>query len=195
MPAKNSRTTSDFLSYSEYLRLLDRLHDSENYFFELYAIMSFCTACRSSDVLKFKWQDVYSKDRIIVTEQKTGKTRPILIGESTKKRILKLYVLLGEPPLNSYMFRSRKSSEPVSIQYINRKLKIFKYAYGLKIDNFSSHTFRKTFGRYVYDRDDKKSESLILLNKIFKHSSIAITQIYLGITQGEIDDVFRSIKL
>ncbi|MFR9496330.1 MAG: integrase, partial [Rikenellaceae bacterium] len=79
-------------------------------------------------------------------------------------------------------------------EYINRLLKLFKIKYRLPIKAFSTHTFRKTFGRYVYDTNWRSAESLILLNSIFRHSSIDITKVYIGLRQAEIDGVFDSIR-
>lgn len=55
-------------------------------------------------------------------------------------------------------------------------MKEWKAKYKLDIENFSTHTFRKTFGRYVYDTSENKSEALLLLNRIFNHSNIEITK-------------------
>lgn len=90
--------------------------------------------------------------------------------------------------------RGKFEDKPMTIQCVNQKLKDFKYKYRLKITNFSTHTFRKTFGRYVYDYNNHSAESLLLLNKILNHSSIQVTKTYIGITQEEIDGVFSSIK-
>ena len=82
----------------------------------------------------------------------------------------------------------------MTIQYINQVLKDIKYRYRLDINHFSTHTFRKTFGRYVYDTNNHSADSLLLLNKILKHSSIEVTKAYIGITQDEISSIFNSIK-
>ena len=62
MAKKNKLTTSDYLEYSEYQRLLDCLHKDGEFFWELYARLGFCTACRSSDVLNLRWEDILCKD-------------------------------------------------------------------------------------------------------------------------------------
>ena len=49
-----------------------------------------------------------------------------------------------------------------------------------------NHTFRKTFGRYVYESMGRTTEALILLSMILKHSSPQVTMVYLGIRQEEI---------
>ena len=74
-------------------------------------------------------------------------------------------------------------------------LKTFRWKYRLPIRRISSHTFRKTFGRYVYDLMGRTMEALILLSMIFKHSSPQVTMVYLGIRQEEIEGVYNTIQL
>lgn len=73
--------------------------------------------------------------------------------------------------------------------------KRWKEKYDLNIDHFSTHTFRKTFGRYVYDTSKDKSEALILVNSILNHSTIDVTKVYIGLRQDEVNSVFNSINL
>ena len=53
------------------------------------------------------------------------------------------------------------TGEPLTIQCVNKKLKDFKYDYKVKIGNFSTHTFRKTFGRYVYENNKRAYDDYI----------------------------------
>ncbi|WP_203558266.1 tyrosine-type recombinase/integrase [Bacteroides sp. 224] len=194
MAKKNQLTTSDYLEYSEYERLLQLLHDDKKYIWELYSRLSFCTACRVSDVLNLHWKDILDKDQVTVLEIKTGKLRSIKFNASVKKKTNELYRLLGSPSIEEHIFQTNRSKGAFTKQYINRKLKEFKSKYRINIGNFSTHTFRKTFGRYVYEANNRSEESLILLCKVLNHSSTAITKTYIGIRQDEIDNIFDSIK-
>lgn len=194
MAKKNQLTTSEPLKYSEYTQLLENLHNDKDYRWEMYARLSFCTACRASDVLNFRWHDILGKSSIDVTEQKTGKTRHIPLNPSVQQKFMELYNLMERPDKKDYIFPSSRGDKPLTVQYINQVLKDLKYRYKLSISHFSTHTFRKTFGRYVYDTHNHSAESLILLNKIFKHTSVQITKTYIGITQEEISSIFDSIK-
>ena len=193
MAKKNQITTSDHFDYPEYLRLLDCLHKDSEYKWEMFARLSFCTACRASDVLSFKWKDILNQSSITITEQKTGKTRKIPMNISVQKKFRELYELMDRPDMKDYVLQSTHKDGPMTIQYVNKMLKEFKWRYKLEIENFSTHTFRKTFGRYVYDSSDNKSESLALLNKILEHSSLQVTKTYIGITKDEINGIFDSI--
>lgn len=195
MGHKNTVTTSDYLPYDEYERLLKRLRADENYFWELYARVSFCTALRVSDVVCLRWSQILDRPQEVVTEKKTGKSRVLIFNASVQAKFKELWILLGRPDVSGYIFTSSRSKgEPISSQHVNRTLKDLKRRYRLKIGNFSTHTFRKTFGRYVYEKNDKSAESLVLLNKILNHSSIQVTKVYIGITQDEINNIFNSIE-
>lgn len=194
MARKDQLTTADHFKYDEFCRLLKELRNDKEYLFETYALLSFCTACRASDVRHFRWNQFIGKDTVVVREQKTGKVRSIPLNPSVRQQVGVLYKLLNCPEKDCYIFESRKG-EPWTIQHINRKLKLFKEKYELSIKNFSTHTFRKTFGRYVYDVNNGSSDSLLLLNTILSHSSIDITKRYLGITQDEINKIFDFIAL
>lgn len=193
MAKKNQLTTSDYLEYQEYEKLLSNLRANKEYVWELYARLGFCTACRASDVLNLKWSDILGKSEHVIVEQKTKKARKLSFNNSVQNKIKELYKLIGQPDKEEFIFLSRATNKPITIQYLNKKLKAFKSKYKIKIGNFSTHTFRKTFGRYVYEKYNRSAESLILLNKILNHSNIAVTKTYIGITQDEVNSIFNSI--
>lgn len=194
MAKKNQLTTSDHLEYSEYNRLLESLRADKEYIWELYARLSFCTACRVSDVLNLKWSDILNKKNVCVTEQKTKKTRIVPFNESVVEKISELYGLLKKPAADGFVFQTERSKGHFTVQHVNQKLKVFRVKYQVKIDHFSTHTFRKTFGRYVYETNNKSAESLLLLNKVLNHSNIAVTKVYIGITKDEINSIYNSIR-
>ncbi|MFR9584137.1 MAG: tyrosine-type recombinase/integrase [Rikenellaceae bacterium] len=191
---KGKLTTADYLPIEEFERLVEGLRCDKQYLWELYCRLSFCTALRASDVLSLTWGDIFERDSFDKREKKTGKARRITLNKSVQNKIGELYELLETPPLDQAIFLNCRSGKPYTIEYINRLLKLFKIKYRLPIKAFSTHTFRKTFGRYVYETNGRSAESLILLNSIFRHSSIDITKVYVGLRQAEIDGVFDSIR-
>ncbi len=195
MAKKNQLTKSDYLPMPEFKKLLKELHKDKKYIWELYARISFCTALRCSDVLSLTWHDIINRCSLTITEKKTGKTRKIPFNLQTQDRIDEAYVLMKKPNPNELVFYNRKTRKPFTIQYINKLAKEWKEKYGLTIGNFSTHTFRKTFGRYVYDTSKDKSEALILVNSILNHSTIDVTKVYIGLRQDEVNSVFNSINL
>ena len=191
---KGKRTTADYLPINEFYKLVDGLHTDKQYLWELYCRLSFCTALRASDVLSIRWEDILHKEYFDKIEKKTGKSRRIPLNKTVILKITELYTLLGEPDIKGSLFLNLYTNKHYSLEYINRLLKKFRVKYRLSIKAFSTHTFRKTFGRYVYENSGKSEESLILLNSIFRHSSIDITKVYIGLQQTEVDKVFFSIK-
>lgn len=191
---KGQLTTADYLPIEEFNRLVDSLHDDRLFLWELYCRLSFCTALRASDVLSLKWVDILEKDRLVRKETKTGKSREIILNHSVREKFSELYVLLGKPNVNTYVILNPRTKRTYSLEYINLLLKTFRVKYRLSIEHFSSHTFRKTFGRYVYEKNGKTAESLILLSTIFKHTNIETTKVYIGIRKTEINRVFNSIE-
>ena len=131
---------------------------------------------RASDLLDLKWSDLLDKDEVIIIEKKTGKTRRISINSSLRDLLIYVSSGLIQEGLFSpdqYLFANRKG-EKVSIQYINRLLKKTFADYGVKTQNASTHTLRKTFGKRVWEIDGKRARSLIYLSQIFNHSSARV---------------------
>lgn len=195
MAQRGQLTTAEALEYEDFIRLLAGLHEDGNYIWELYCCISFCTACRISDVLTMTWQDVLERNALCKIEQKTGKMRQITLSANVQQRIVSLYKQLGSPDKHLPVICNSRTGKPYSKQYINETLKLFRWKYKLPIKHFSSHTFRKTFGRYVYNMMGRTMEALILLSMILRHSSPHITMVYLGIRQDEIEGVYNTIKL
>ncbi len=194
MAQKNQLTKADYIPVKELKKLFDCLHKDKKYLWELYARVSFYSALRSSDVLTLCWSDILHRSSFVKTEQKTGKTRSILIPDVAQKHITQLYTLLGCPEPSQCIFYSNRTKKHFTIQYVNQEIKRWKERYNIKVENFSTHSFRKAFGRYVYDSYKDKTQALVLLNSIFKHTSISITKAYIGLQQDEIVEIYNTIS-
>lgn len=197
MSVPGSVTTADYLPFEDYKRLVQTLIDEKKYWWASYCVLSFCTGLRFSDVSRIRWCDVLGQRKIIIKAQKTNKTHVIPIGKNAGEHLSQLYIKRGKPLKTNYILEGNKfkDNKSISIQYINRTLKQWAKKYELNIENFSTHTFRKTFGRYVYEKDHCSEKSLLYLNQIFKHASIATTKIYLGIREEELSNIFNSIEI
>lgn len=193
MAKKGVLTTADYLPYEEYKAVLNKLHEDKFHRDELYFVIAFSTALRVSDIIQLRWNDVLERSSFLWTEQKTGKTRRINLNQNVQKKLSELYELLEKPYKGWYLFKD-SLDENITPQTINRRLKGIKDRYALAIGNFSTHTFRKTFGRYVYEKMNRSQEALLLLCMIFNHSNPTVTLRYLGIRQDEINNVFESIE-
>lgn len=193
MSKKGQRTTSDYLPITEYWRLLQCLHNDQFFQWEAYCKISFCTSLRVSDVRTTTWGDLLNTQEFIKTEKKTKKTREILINKEIRDDIMRMHRLLGKPNRGTSVICNPRTGEPYTPQFINRKLKWFRWKYQLPIKRFSTHTFRKTFGRYVYESLGRTPDALVRLSQIFDHKNIETTRRYIGLDQVDIVQVFESL--
>ena len=195
MAAKGIRTRSEALEFDDFKRLIDGLHANGEYRWELFCLISCTLALRISDVLNLKWKDLLHKEYCMVTEIKTGKTRDIPLNPINHTRIFEIYALMGEPDVEEYVFTNPKTGWVYSPQRINQILKEFRVRYKLPIQNFSSHSFRKTFGRRVYSVEEKTHDSIVRINRAFQHKSIGTTLLYLGIYEEEMNEVYEHVTI
>lgn len=202
MALKNQLTKADFVPMDKMNDVINRLAEDKQYRWSLYFMFSTASVLRVVDVLSTKWEDIIhleGKKACInkifsKKEKKTGKRRRINFSESVADVILDRYKDLGEPKLDSYMF-CNKSGAPLSTQYINRTLKQIRDKYDLDVENFSTHSFRKTFAREFWEKNSRSNESLMMLMQLLNHSSLAMTSIYLGVTGEAVAEVYDSYTI
>jgi site-specific recombinase XerD len=77
------------------------------------------------------------------------------------------------------------------IRTVNKQIKIHATKAGIRNKRISTHTWRKTFGREVWRRNNQSEGSLIKLSYLFNHSSVSLTRIYLNITKEEVDELYN----
>ena len=78
MSKKGQLTKADYLPYDEFIDFLNELRKDKQYKWEAFATIAFATALRGGDVVMLKWCDVLDKDKIVINEQKTKKSRKII---------------------------------------------------------------------------------------------------------------------
>jgi integrase len=155
------------------------------------------TGLRIGDILRLKVSDFITGERrsikkhLIITEQKTGKTRQIAINSSIQ-RAFKPYQAEYNPGVDDYLFESRKGLKmPISSTQAYRILN--SAASDCKIDiNFGTHTMRKTWGYFTYK---STGNNIGLVMEMLNHSSPSITLRYIGITQEQKDNTYMSVEI
>lgn len=186
------------MPYEDYKRLVQSLIDDKKYWWACYCILAFCTGLRISDLLRIKWSDILGKQKLVITAKKTGKTHSIPLGQNASETLGELYEKMDCPDIDRLILSSRLErfeGRAVSREYINKMLKKLAVKYGIDIEHFSTHTFRKTFGRYVWEKSGRDNNAILYLNRIFRHSNLQTTLIYLGVNDDEIAGVFNSIEV
>ncbi|AND86360.1 tyrosine-type recombinase/integrase (plasmid) [Clostridium tyrobutyricum] len=160
-------------------------------------VLGLNSALRVSDILNLKWGDVFDfeenrfKTHVYVKEKKTGKNKKFLLNQNATGAILKLKRKLGHINILDYIFKSREGQNKPITRYM--AIKIIKSsceAVGIK-EHIGCHSLRKTFGYHSW----KKGVPIPILMELYNHSNQSITKLYLGISQDDIDDVYRLIEL
>ena len=165
---------------------------------------------RVSDLRVLRFSNIINnnfvfKDSCPVFEKKTRNTRVrkknryITINTAVVEAVTLYLENTPNVRLSDYMFRSQSNNggninEPLSSKSIDRILK--GIASDLHITaKVSTHTLRKTFGYHQMLMSNNDNRKLLLLQKIFNHSSPAQTLDYIGITGEEIEEAYRKLNL
>ncbi len=151
------------------------------------------TGLRIGDIISLKASDIYSekwkfRDHLIIIEQKTSKQRKIKLNETLRK-CLNAYVKSHNLSMEDYLFHSQKGG------YVGR-IQVYKVlkegASVLGIENFGTHSLRKTWGYWTY-KISKYNIGLIM--DTFNHSSPSVTLRYIGINQDQKDELYSIVQL
>ena len=150
-------------------------------------------------------EDLTFKTTFPVLELKTKNTRKvkhnryITINDAVIQAVTLYLKHTPGVALDDYLFRSQSPNgcylnEPIHRNSVDRILKGIEKDMGLGI-HMSTHTLRKTFGYHQMLMSDNDPRKLLLLSKMFGHSSTVITMQYIGITDDEIEDAYNKLNL
>lgn len=193
MKKKTARTTETApLKWQEAQNLLKCLKADGQHETRLLFAIGFYTGLRISDILRLRWADISGGKEINVQERKTGKTRKIQLHADLLGIIKEARAALAPSP-DAHIFTSKKGpsiGEPLTVVGANLRIRDTLKRYGIKTQNASSHCLRKTFGRRVWEANDKSEAALILLSKIFNHEGPSVTRAYIGLTSEVVADAY-----
>ena len=149
-------------------------------------VLGINSGLRISDILSMNVGDVKNCSFIKIVEKKTHKYKKFPIN--SKLKIL----------LNNFV-KNRNDEEPLFFTQRKNRLdrvqayKILKEAgvnVGLKY-NIGTHSLRKTFGYHHY----RQFKDIVILQKIFNHSTSDTTLRYIGIDQDKINESYKNFVL
>lgn len=191
MSLKNSYVTSDYIEWDTMLSLVRKLYRDKEYRLSLLIGSGCFFGLRISDLLTLTWSMLLDGHSFVIIEKKTGKRREIKVNANFQKHIAECYTALNVTDKNESCFVSRKK-KVYSTQRINVLFKLIKSKYGLKVEHFSTHSMRKTFGRKVVEAAGENSEfALIKLSELFNHSDVMTTRRYLGLRNQELMQTYE----
>ena len=172
------------------MSLIRKLYRDGNYRMSMLIGCGAFFGLRISDILTLKWEMLLNADKFVINEKKTNKRRIIKINSDFQQHILRCHEALNIMDDTEKCFLSQKKTV-YSTQRINILFKEIKKRYNLKIEHFSTHTMRKTFGRKVFESAGENANmALMKLSELFNHSNVAITRVYLGIRAEELLETY-----
>ena len=182
--------TSNAMDWDIMLSLVRKLYRDGEYRMSLLIGCGCFFGLRISDILTLTWSMLLDADKFTIYEKKTNKRRVVKIYRGFQKHIKDCYDALHIENEDEKCFLSRKKMV-YSTQRINILFKDIKSKYNLKIEHFSTHSMRKTFGRKVFESAGTDAPlALMRLQTLFNHASPTITKKYLGITDSELESSY-----
>ena len=156
-------------------------------------IVGINTGLRISDLIKLQVQDILNSDRTLKThieiiEQKTKKKKRFRLNQIWAEE---LYQYIKNMDIKDYIFKSRNGvNKPITRVRAYDLLNETARKVGIE-DKIGTHTLRKTFGYWFYQR----TKDVAILQEIFNHSSPSITLQYIGINQDIVDRELENFSL
>ncbi len=152
----------------------------------LFFVLGTNSGLRISDILALNVEDVKDRDFIDIEEKKTGKQKKFPINKKLKT-LINDYIIdkPDDDPLFMTKFKNRLER---CNAYMIVKTACKEAGINYKI---GTHSMRKTFGYHHY----QQFKDVVILQKIFNHSSPNITLRYIGIEQDEIFESYSNFIL
>lgn len=136
---------------------------------------------RIGDILKLRLSDIVrdgERYRLDIVEQKTGKKREFTVP-------IEIYVYIQNYALENNIKATAKLFD-ISERAVNKHLQ--KVCTHLGFRGIGSHSFRKFFATSIYNNN---KHDINLVRVLLQHSSIAVTQRYIGIQSEEIEEALQ----
>lgn len=195
---------------SDINKISDYFIENKKYRDNMLFVVGINFGLRVSDLLSLRFSSLINENNTYretfpILERKTKETRKvkrnryITINDSVINAV-NLYIEHNKVYLSDYMFRSesnrgKNKNEPLSRKSADRILKNAAEAVGLNGIHISTHSLRKTFGYHQMLKSNNDPRKLLLLQKIFGHSSVHQTLDYIGITNEEIKEAYMELNL
>lgn len=190
-------------------RISNYLIENERYRDNMLFIVGINFGLRVSDLIQLRFNQLINDDfsfktTFPVLERKTRNTRKvaknryITINDAVMDAV-ELYLRHTPRKLDDYMFRSESNhgindNKPLTRMSVDRMLKEVTHTLDINV-KVATHTLRKTFGYHQMVMSGNDPRKLLLLQKMFGHSSSVQTLDYIGITREEIEDAYLELNL
>ena len=172
------------------IKTLEKRNDRDALLFR----MGLNTILRISDIITLKYSQLFdSKGRIRtylkLYEQKTNKSKKIKLNKVIQDEIYK-YAKIKKLSNDDYLFYSFKNKDN-HIDRTNAWRVLKRAANKVGVENFGTHSMRKTLAYYVY----KSTNNISLVMKMLNHQNPAVTLRYIGVDQDMIDSAYDEYSI
>ncbi len=146
------------------------------------------SAYRANELLSLTVDQVdylQAGDRLELKQRKTKKYRPVTVNQTTVTAIDKWLQAYPNPTEGKPLFPSFQKDKVLCVPTVTNLMKKWCDEVGLR-GNYGSHTMRKTWGYWQYQR----GKPIPLLMEAFGHSTQAQTLQYLCIQASDIQELY-----
>lgn len=185
------------------------LIENERYRDNMMFILGINFGLRISDLLQLRFymlidENCAFRNTFPILEKKTRNTRKvkrnryITINDAVVDAVT-LFLQHTPSKLDDYLFKGTSNrcggqNKPMTRMSADRILKEVAEDCGITA-KISTHSLRKTFGYHQMVMSGNDPRKLLLLQKMFGHSTSAQTLDYIGITGEEIEDAYLNLNL
>jgi len=204
-------TSEPIKSIADITRISEYLIQNRRYRDNMLFILGINFGLRVSDLRELRFCDLLEeapggyafKQSFPVLEQKTKNTRKVQRNRSITinkavRDAVELYLRhVNTPPrLDDFLFvsESNRAKGALSRMSVDRIIKGIGTDLNLPY-KMATHTLRKTFAYHQMVLSNNNPRKLLLLQKIFGHSSVEQTLEYIGITKDEIEQAYLDLNL
>lgn len=136
---------------------------------------------RIGDIVKLRLSDIVLENgryHLQIVEQKTGKARNFTVPQEVYIFIQSYAIRRGIKPTQRLFDLTVRAVQ-------NHLQKVCKY---LELERISTHSFRKFFAQEIFESN---SYDLTIVKELLQHSSLAVTQRYLGVSSQKVEQALQ----
>lgn len=144
------------------------------------AVLQASLGLRLGDVLQLNMRSFIKESgrwKLNIKEQKTGKVRDFTVP-------VEVYSFIQDYAINMGISNTAKLFD-ISERQVERHLNKVFSKMELPLRNYGSHSYRKYFASRIYLENEMNIE---LVRVLLQHSSVAVTQRYIGLSQKTVED-------